>query len=60
MFVIAGVAHQGVPRDWIVEHVRGTERLQHVSAATVRTALSHLEEASEVFSVSEGAYKTVS
>ena len=60
MVVIAGVAHCGVPRQWIVEHVQGRERLRQVPAATVTTAISHMEEESVIFSVSEGAYKTVS
>ena len=59
LLVITGAATQGVPQEWIVEHVRGTQRLQHVPAAIVRAAIDHLEEASHIFSVSEGAYKTV-
>ena len=53
------MASLGVPRDWIVQHVREMEHLQHVPPRTVTAAITQLEEISEIFSVSEGAYKTV-
>lgn len=59
MLSIVETSQLGVPRDWIVEHVRGRERLQYVPAALVTAAISHLEDSSTIFSVSDGAYKTV-
>ena len=42
-----------------MQHIRGREGLQHVSSATVKGAIDHLEESSVIFSISDGAYKTV-
>lgn len=57
--IITGVAQQGVPETWIIEHIRGRERFQSVPIARIRSALVGLEEASELFSISKGVYKTI-
>ena len=59
VYIATGTAQLGVRKDWIVQHVRAREGLQYVPATTVTAALSQLEESSRIFSVSEGAYKTV-